>query len=83
MSESKASHLLRVFGAVFFTLCLTQLPAGQNNKQADDKEVLQALLTEVTLLRQALQTLQGMSLDTYRSQLMVDRLRLNQEDVGI
>jgi chromosome segregation ATPase len=81
MSERKASHLLRVFGAVFFTLCLTQFAAAQNSKQPDEKETLQALLTEVTLLRQSLQTLQRMSLDTYRSQLMVDRIRVHQEDV--
>ena len=81
MNERKASLLLRVIGAVFFILCLTQFAAAQNNKQPDDKETLQALLTEVTLLRQALQTLQRMSLDTYRSQLMVDRIRVNQEDV--
>jgi len=81
MTKSKAILHLRVFGAVFFTLCLAQFAAGQNNKQPDDKEVLQALLTEVTLLRQALQTLQGMSLDTYRSQLMVDRIRASQDDV--
>ena len=81
MSEIKARHFPRVFGAVFFTLCLTQFAFAQSNKQPDDKETLQALLTEVTLLRQALQTLQRMSLDTYRSQLMVDRIRVNQEDV--
>ena len=69
MTKHKAGYLLKVFGAVFFTLCPSQLAAGQNNKQAEDKQVLRALLTEVTLLRQALQTLQGMSLDTYRSQL--------------
>jgi chromosome segregation ATPase len=81
MSYRQGRNLFKAFGAVIFTLCLTQLAAGQNNKQTDDKELLQALLTEVTLLRQALQTLQGMSLDTYRSQLMVDRIRVNQEDV--
>ena len=81
MTKHKAGYLLKVFGTVFFTVCLAQSAAGQNNKQPDDKQVLQALLTEVTLLRQALQTLQGMSLDTYRSQLMVDRIRANQEDV--
>jgi len=81
MTKHKAGYLLKVFGTVFFTVCLALSAAGQNNKQPDDKQVLQALLTEVTLLRQALQTLQVMSLDTYRSQLMVDRIRANQEDV--
>jgi chromosome segregation ATPase len=54
---------------------------GQNNKPAEDKEAIQELLTEVRMLRQALQTLQRMSVDTYRSQLLVDRIRVNREDV--
>ena len=81
MTKSKAAYLLRVFVVGFFTVCLAQLAAAQNSKQPDDKDVLRALLTEVTLLRQTLQTVQGLSLDTYRSQLMVDRIRVSQEDV--
>ena len=54
---------------------------GQNNKPTQDKEAIQELLTEVRMLRQALQTLQRMSVDTYRSQLLVDRIRVNREDV--
>ncbi|HXI26055.1 MAG TPA: hypothetical protein VNG71_19535 [Pyrinomonadaceae bacterium] len=49
-------------------------------KQSDDK-TLQELLDEVRLLRQALQTLQRMSVDTYRSQLLVDRVRVGHEDI--
>ncbi len=54
---------------------------GQNNKPLDDKEAIQELLTEVRMLRQALQTLHRMNLDSYRSQLLVDRIRVNREDV--
>jgi len=54
---------------------------GQNNKPTQDKEAIQELLTEVRMLRQALQTLQRMSFDTCRSQLLVDRIRVNREDV--
>src|SRR6185436_11756960 len=54
---------------------------GQNNKPTQDKEAIQELLTEVRMLRQALQTLQRMSVDTYRSQLLVDRIRVYREDV--
>jgi predicted nucleic acid-binding Zn-ribbon protein len=61
--------------------CLAPIAAGQDKKQLDDKETLQALLIEVRSLRQALETLQRMSLDTYRSQLLVDRIRVNREDV--
>ena len=56
------------------------LPASAQTKQTDDK-TLQELLNEVRMLRQALQTLQRMSVDTYRSQLLVDRIRANREDI--
>lgn len=56
------------------------LPASAQTKQSDDK-TLQELLDEVRMLRQALQTLQRMSVDTYRSQLLVDRVRVGHEDV--
>jgi len=81
MSQRKTGHLRKLITVLFFTLCISQLAAGQSNKPPDEKETLQALLTEVTLLRRALQTLQRMSLDTYRSQLMVDRIRVNREDI--
>jgi predicted nucleic acid-binding Zn-ribbon protein len=64
-----------------FALGLVQSIAGQDRRQADDNLTVQELLTEVRMLRQALQTLQRMSLDTYRSQLLVDRIRVNREDV--
>ena len=79
MSERKTRRHFKIVVMMFFTLCLSQLAVGQN--QSDDKETLKALLTEVTLLRHALQTLQRMSLDTYRSQLMVDRVRANRENI--
>ncbi len=81
MSKRTVSFFVRLIAAVIFMLCLTQIAAGQTNRQPEDKEALQALLTEVRMLRQALQTLQRMSIDTYRSQLLVDRIRVNREDV--
>jgi chromosome segregation ATPase len=54
---------------------------GQNNKPPEDREAIQELLSEVRMLRQALQTLHRMNLDTYRSQLLSDRIRANREDV--
>ena len=81
MSKRKPCHFFRLMVLLVFSLCITQLATGQTNKQPDDKDTLQALLTEVSMLRQALQTLQRMSLDTYRSQLMVERIHLNREDV--
>ena len=81
MSERKTGHLLTLVISILLTLGVSQAAAAQTQQQSDDRETLKALLTEVTLLRQALQTLQRMSLDTYRSQLMVDRIRVHQEDV--
>ena len=81
MSKRRVSFFVRLIAAVIFMLCLTQIAAGQTNQQPEDKETLKALLTEVRMLRQALQTLQRMSIDTYRSQLLVDRVRVNREDV--
>lgn len=78
-------HVLRSIAVVFLSVCLASLAAGQATKPADDpadyKDTLQALLKEVSMLRQALQTLQRMSVDTYRSQLLVDRVRVSREDV--
>ena len=60
---------------------LVQGVKGQNNKPSEDKEAMQELLSEVRMLRQALQTIHRMNLDTYRSQLLSDRIRANREDV--
>ena len=62
-------------------LSVVQGVKGQNNKPPEDKESIQELLSEVRMLRQALQTLHRMNLDSYRSQLLVDRIRVNREDV--
>ena len=81
MSKRTISFFVRLSAAVIFMLCVTPIAFGQTNQQPEDKETLRALLTEVRILRQALQTLQRMSIDTYRSQLLVDRIRVNREDV--
>jgi hypothetical protein len=67
--------------AVLFSLSLAHIASAQADKEADDKEVLRALLIEVRTLREALQTMQRMSLDTYRTQGLVDRIRAEREDV--
>lgn len=81
MSAKRSRNLLGSIAVVLFILCLGQVTFGQSNKQPDDKDTLQALLKEVSMLRQALQTLQRMSVDTYRSQLLVDRIRVSREDI--
>ncbi len=81
MSKRKTCYLVKLAAVMFVTLCTTQFAVGQNSRQPDDKETLQQLLTEVRILRQAMQILQRMSLDTYQTQVMVDRIRANREDV--
>ena len=81
MRGRKLRRCILLVPVLIFALGLVQSIAGQDSKQPDDKLAVQELLTEVRMLRQALQTLQRMSLDTYRSQLLVDRIRVNREDV--
>lgn len=85
---SKGNHRLKsVPPARRFFLLLIALVVALGSFQSaaaqksDDKDTVQELLTEVRMLRQALQTLQRMSVDTYRSQLLVDRIRVNREDI--
>jgi chromosome segregation ATPase len=60
---------------------VAQSVAAQAKGDADEKQTMQELLIEVRMLRQALQTVQRMSIDTYRSQLLVDRIRVAHEDI--
>jgi chromosome segregation ATPase len=77
--KARTSFLLLVILLVW--LGLVQSVSGQANKESEDKAAIHDLLVEVRMLRQALQTLHRMSLDTYRSQLLVDRIRANREDI--
>jgi chromosome segregation ATPase len=81
MRKRILSFCFRLILAAVFSLSMAQIAAAQSTKKPEDSETLQALLTEVRSLRLALQTLQRMSLDTYRSQLLVDRIRVSREDV--
>jgi chromosome segregation ATPase len=81
MRPRKSYFLFRLIVFVFLAICMSRVVSAQANKVADDKETMQALLSEVTMLRQAMQSLQRMTLDTYRSQLIVERVRLQKEDV--
>ena len=63
-----------IFGCVNFA-------AAQSPGRSDADDTTKQLLEEVRALRQALQTIQRMSMDTYRSQLLVERIRADREDV--
>jgi chromosome segregation ATPase len=80
MRKTNARHLFLLLIILLCGFGLVQSASGQNNKQ-EEKAAIQDLLEEVRMLRQALQTLHRMNLDSYRSQLLVDRIRVNREDV--
>ena len=81
MNKRKAVNLIKLMGVVCFILGLTQLVSAQNNRQVEDRDTLQQLLNEVRLLRESMQTAQRMHTDTYRSQLLIDRIRVIREDI--
>lgn len=72
MRKGNLRTLFLVLTILFVGSGFAQGVKGQNNKP-EDKEVIQDLLAEVRMLRQALQTLHRMNLDSYRSQLMALR----------
>jgi|GEM_PF-1141907 len=81
MSHKRVTCWFRLIVVLLFSFGIAQSATAQSNQPPDDKETLQALLIEVRSLRVALQTLQRMNIDTYRSQILVDRVRVNREDV--
>lgn len=70
-----------VLVAVAFLLLFTAAQSAAAQVKREPEQAMAELLQEVRMLRQALQILQRMSVDTYRSQLLVDRIRVNREDV--
>lgn len=81
MNKRRLGPLVRLVGVALFSLALMPLAAAQTAKQGENTDTMKELLGEVRSLRQALQALQRMSVDTYRTQLMVDRIRISREDV--
>ena len=80
----KTRHTRSFFLLIFVTLLtlgIAPRTPAQNSKPNDGKDKFDELLAEVRMLRQALQTIQQINVDTYRSQLLVDRIRVNREDV--
>jgi chromosome segregation ATPase len=81
VNKRKVVSLIKVAGLVCFILGLSQIGSAQNNKPADERETLQQLLSEVRMLRESMQVVQRMSMDTYRSQLLADRIRVIRDDI--
>lgn len=72
--------------SLFVSLCLAasstalaQSGNSANSVPADDKQLTQALLNEIKLLRQ---TLQRTSLSSFRAQVLTERLRVQQDQVS-
>lgn len=64
---------------LFFLMYLSDYSArGQTSKQPDDNPTIQSLLNEVRLLRK---TLQRTGLNAYRSQIIIERMRAQGEQV--
>jgi hypothetical protein len=63
------------------TLFAAQVALGQTTKQSDDRDTMQALLAEVRSLRQVLQDLHELSLDTNRGRLLMDRIQAGRENI--
>jgi len=81
MNKTRLGAFARLVGVAIFSLTLAPLAAAQTAKPVENTDTMKELLGEVRSLRQALQTLQRMSVDTYHTQLMVDRIRISREDV--
>ena len=73
----KASHLVTLFAIALFSV--VDAPDCQAQTASKSDQVVQELLSEVHQLRVAMQQ---MSVNAYRGQIMVERLRLQQESVG-
>ena len=66
---------------VFAMLCFVEPTPGQSlttTKPVDDDQTLKSLLNEVRLLRQ---TLQNTGLNAYRSQILLERIKISNEQV--
>jgi len=81
MIHGRIAAISRLILVVCLTVFVGQVALGQASKQPDDRETIPALLAEVRALRQALQSVHEMSLDTYRSRLLVDRIEAARENI--
>src|SRR6476646_7950339 len=75
------SRLFAIGLAAFLSFVSVGGVRAQGTGKAEMDDTTRQLLEEVRALRQALQTIQRMSMDTYRSQLLVERLRADRDDV--
>ncbi|HSF22738.1 MAG TPA: hypothetical protein VLE20_00825 [Blastocatellia bacterium] len=79
MENMKIARLFMVFLFSLSLLTLDSPVQAQAPKSADDQRLIKALLDEVRLLRQAFQRL---NLNAYRSQILVERIRAQNDKVA-
>jgi hypothetical protein len=78
MNRIRASILYLLAAFLLLCLILSDPAQAQSTKQPDDNRTLQSLLNEVRLLRK---TLQRTGLNTYRSQIILERMSAHNEQV--
>jgi DNA repair ATPase RecN len=67
------------FGILFVILCFVSNASAQNEPKASEPDpTIKSLLNEVRLLRQ---TLQSTGLNAYRSQILIERIKITNEQV--
>ncbi len=74
----RKTALLSLLATLFLCFVSVNESLGQAAKQSDDNQTLKMLLNEVTLLRK---TLQRTGMNTYRSQIILERMRAHNEQV--
>lgn len=79
MDSLKTVRLFVVLSFSLSLLTLESLVQAQTPSPAEDQRVIKALLDEVRLLRQAFQRL---NLNAYRSQILVERIRAQNDKVA-
>jgi chromosome segregation ATPase len=82
--NNSASLYLFQSTVLCFLLCSVASAQDRNTasrRPSSDDQVLQALLKEVRLMRISLERATSANLDSYRAQILVERLRIQQEHV--
>lgn len=70
---------VRLLSLLLFTMaCFVSQASAQNEPKAPDADPTKSLLNEVRLLRQ---TLQSTGLNAYRSQILIERIKISNEQV--
>jgi hypothetical protein len=78
MRYAKTVRLYMIVAAFLFCLTIVSATRAQATKEPEDNRTLQSLLNEVRLLRKSFQQA---SLNAYRSQIVIERLRASNDQI--